>query len=329
LREIAGIGIYDFFPRGDISMQVFSARTIPLFALWLLMISSSVAVVSAQSDPAIEKRIVDYLREHHVKPKQPVAVSNLLNNVFTGEEERNEINRLFNVFFKIPLFVVQHKVATDRIPTLADISRQFNLHVPGEADVLLSVMELDPRIPRFMTRDPDSGEILSVDIEAVRNDRRFSQAIERTLAGWSGRTAPEFTLDLFSGDKISSKDLSGKNYLIYFWYSGCPPCMKLSPYLSKMQEKYADSNFLVLAVNTDRQLELDTTDETRVAYIEANALQLEFAHSNREMLEAYGNISVYPSFFLVDSEGVIRNHYVGYQTPEVLESGIEKILGIE
>lgn len=310
-------------------MRVFTARTIPLFALWLLMISWSVSVVSAQSDAAVEKRIVDYLREHNVKPKQPVEVSNLLNNVFTGEGERKEINRLFNVFFKIPLFVVQNKVATGRIPTLADISRQFNLHVPGEADVLLSVMELDPRIPKFMTRDPDSGEILSVDVETVKRDPRFSQAIERTLAGWSGRAAPEFTLDLFSGDKISSKDLSGKNYLIYFWFSGCPPCMKLAPYLSKLQEKYSDNNFLVLAVNADRLLGLDTTDEERAAYIKENALGLEFAYLNREMQEAYGNFSVYPTFFLVDSKGVIRNHYMGYQTPEVLTSGIEQVLGIE
>jgi thiol-disulfide isomerase/thioredoxin len=329
LGQIAETGIYDFFSRGDISMRVFTARAIPLFALWLLIISSMGSVASAQSNSAVEKRIVDYLREHHVKPKQPVVVSNLLNNVFTGEEERKEINRLFNVFFKIPLFVVQHKVATDRIPTLEDISRQFNLSVAGEADVLLSVMELDPRIPKFMTRDRDGGEILSVDIEAVKSDPRFSQAIERTLAGWSGRAAPEFTLDLFSGDNISLKDLSGKNYLIYFWFSGCPPCMKLAPYLSKLQEKYTDSNFLVLAVNADRLLGLNTTDKERAAYIEENALRLEFAHSNREMQEAYGNISVYPTFFLVDSKSVIRKHYIGYQAPEVLASGIEQILGIE
>jgi thiol-disulfide isomerase/thioredoxin len=329
LRQIAETGIYDFFSRGDISMRVFTARTIPLFALWLLMISSSVSGVSAQSNPVVEKRIIDYLREHHVKTKQPVVVSNLLNNVFTGKEEREEINRLFNIFFKIPLFVVQHKVATDRIPTLANISCQFNLSIAGEADVLLSVMELDPRIPKFMTRDPDSGEILSVNVEAVKSDPRFSQVIERTLAGWSGRTAPEFTLDLFSDGKIGSKDLSGKNYLIYFWYSGCPPCMKTSPLLSKLQEEHVDDNFLVLSVNADRLLGLNTTDEERAAYIKENALGFEFAHLNSEMQEAYGNISVYPTFFLVDSKGIIRNHYIGYQTSEVLASGIEQILGIE
>ena len=44
------------------------------------------------------------------------------------------------------------------------------------------------------------------------------------------------------------------------------------------------------------------------------------------MREEYGGISVYPTLFLVDSRGVIRNHYIGYQPPDVLESAIEEIL---
>jgi len=310
-------------------MRASIVRNISRILLWILMIPFAASMLHAQSDPAVEKRVVDYLRDHHVETKQPIVVSELFNNVFTAEEERKEVNRLFNIFFKIPIFVVQHKVATDRIPTLADISRQFNLRVPGEADVLLSIMELDPRVPNFLTRNSGSGEILTVDIEAVKNDRRFSQVIERTLAGWSGQTVPDFVLDLYNGQKISSRDLLGKNYLIYFWFSGCPPCMKMSPSLSKLQETYADRNFLVLAVNADRLLELDTTDEERTAYIQKNGFQFEFAHLNQEMQERYGNVSVYPTLFLVDAEGVIREHFIGDQAPSIFASAIEQILETE
>ena len=306
-------------------MQRLAMRNIFPIVFGVLLFLSAAVELPAQSDPGVEKIIVDYLKQH-VEPGKPVIVSELVNNVFTGEEERRELNRLFNIFFKIPIFVVQHKVATDRIPTLDDISRQFNLRVAGEADVLLTIMESDPRIPRFLTRDPDSGEILSVDIEAIKNDRRFSQAIERTLAGWSGKTVPDFTLDLFDGGKISSGDLLGKNYLIYFWFSGCPPCMKLSPSLSKLQEEHTVEDFQVLAVNADRVLELDTTDQERADYIRRQALGFTFAHMNAEMREKFGNISVYPTLFLVDSRGVVRKHYIGYQGPEVLASDIEQIL---
>ncbi len=307
-------------------MRRFQARRTPVIVFGALIALSVPAVLAAQSDSTVEKRIVDYLKAH-VEPGKPVVVTELVNNVFTSEEERKELERLFNIFFKIPVFIVQHKVATDRVPTLDDISRQFNLRVAGEADLLLTIMESDPRIPKFLTRDPSGGEILSVDIESVKKDRRFSQAVERTLAGWSGKAAPDFSLDLFEGGKIGPGDLLGKSYLIYFWFSGCPPCLKLSPALSKLQDTHAAEDFQVLAVNADRLLELDTTDRERADYIRRQALGLKFAHLNKEMQENYGNIGVYPTLFLVDSRGVIRKHYIGYQEPEVLASDVEQILG--
>ena len=53
-----------------------------------------------------EATVVQYLQTN-VKPCEPVVVSKLFNEVFTGEPERKVLNRLFNTFFKIPLFVAQ------------------------------------------------------------------------------------------------------------------------------------------------------------------------------------------------------------------------------
>jgi thiol-disulfide isomerase/thioredoxin len=292
---------------------------------FLLACLRGATVLPVQSDPAAERRVVDYLIRH-VEPGKPLIVSELYNSVFTGAEERKVLDRLFNVFFKIPIFVVQYKAATGQIPTLADIGRQFNLQMPGEVQVLLLIMENDPRVPKFITRDPKSGEIVSVDMEAVKRDKRFNQAIERTLTGWSGKQAPAFTVDLLEGGKMSSAELIGRNYLIYFWFSGCPPCVKISSQLVAMHAKYAKSNFTILAVNADRLLELDTTDSERAAYVKKLGFRFPVAHLNKEMQEAYGNIGVYPTFFLIDSQGVIREQYIGYQPPEVLQKSIEHLL---
>ena len=43
---------------------------------------------------------------------------------------------------------------------------------------------------------------------------------------------------------------------------------------------------------------------------------------NQDIMQAYGNISVYPTLFLVDSDGVIRKHYVNYQTYDVLAGDV-------
>ena len=203
-------------------MRFSTPRNLFLASLIMMMPLFSGSALTVQSDLAIEKRIVDYLKKS-VTPGKPLVVSELYNNVFTTPEERKALDRLFNVFFKIPVFVAQYKAGTNRIPTIADIARQFNLQIPGEVPLLLTIMESDPRIPRFITRDARTGEITNVDIEAVKRDKRFNQAIERTMGGWAGKSAPAFTLDLLDGKPLSSAELAGRNYLIYFWFSGCPP----------------------------------------------------------------------------------------------------------
>jgi thiol-disulfide isomerase/thioredoxin len=283
------------------------------------------ALQQGKADLAIENRVVQYLKEH-VRPGEPVVVSELYNNVFKTPEERQVLNRLFNTFFKLPLFVAQYKATTNQIPTLADISSQFNLRVAGEAAVLLSIIENDPRVPRFITRDPASGEITSVDIEAVRKDPRFGRVLERTLTGWAGRESPSFTMTLLDGRTLSSAQLNGKAYLLYFWFSGCPPCARIAPHLVQLQNKYGGANFTVVAANADRVLELEVTDAQRDAYIKKHGVNFPVGHLNRRMQEEFGYVSVYPTLFLVDRKGIIRKYYVNYQTLDVLQRDVAAVL---
>ncbi len=291
----------------------------------LVVCSMAAVVAQEKTDRAIEERIVQYLREH-VKPGERVIVSDLNNNVFKTPEERKVLDRMFNTFFKIPLFVAQYKAATSQIPSLADIARQFNLPVPGEVAVLLSIMESDPRIPNFITRDPSSGKITAVDVEAVKKDRRFGQLLERTLTGWVGKDAPPFSLDLFDGKTLASDELKGKNYLLYFWFSGCPPCVKISPHLAELQRQFGSRNFTVVAVNADRLLELETTDAQRAAYVKKAGWTFPIGHLNKKLQESYGSVNVYPTLFLVDSKGIIRKHYVNYQPLSVFADDIATLL---
>lgn len=279
-----------------------------------------------KTDLTVENRVVQYLREH-VKPGEPVVVSDLYNNVFKTPEERQVLTRLFNTFFKIPLFVAQYKATTNQIPTLADISSQFNLRVTGEAAVLLSIIENDPRVPRFITRDPASGEITSVDIKAISQDPKFGKVLERTLSGWVGRKSPSFTMTLLDGQALSSAQLNGKVYLLYFWFSGCPPCARIAPHLVQLQNKYWAANFTVVAANADRVLDLEVTDAQRDAYVKKHGFDFPVGHLNRQMQEEFGYVSVYPTLFLVDRMGIIRNYYVNYQTLDVLQRDVETVLG--
>ncbi len=302
------------------------ASRLRIFAFVIVLLSvCGTGVPQQKSDRAIETRIVQYLREH-VKPGQPVIVSDLNNNVFKTPEERKVLERMFNTFFKIPLFVAQYKATTNQIPTVADIARQFNLPVPGEVAVLLSIMDSDPRVPKFMTRNPVTGEITSVDVEAVKKDRRFGQYLERTLAGWVGKDAPPFTMDLFDGKPFVSDQLKGKTYLLYFWFSGCPPCARIAPHMTELQRRFGKRGFTVVAVNADRLLELETTDQQRAAYVKKEGWTFPAGYLNQKMQESYGSVNVYPTLFLVDAKGVIEKQYVNYQPLPVLADDVASIL---
>ena len=275
----------------------------------------------SQPPASPEARVVEYLRQN-VKPGDRVVVSDLLNNVFTASEERAALNRLFGTFFKIPLFAAQHQKSAGRPPTLAEISEQFQFQIPGEADVMLRIMESDPRMPKFLERDPKTGEITRVDVDAVMAHPRFGKLLERSIAGFEGREEPAFAIAGFDGSPISTATVKGKPHLLYFWFSGCPPCMRIAPLLVELHQAYAPKGFEVIGVNADRILEVPTSDTERAAYAAKNGIHFPLAHLTPEMQAAYGQVSVFPTLFFVDRKGTIVRQLVNFQTKAALEEAI-------
>lgn len=272
-----------------------------------------------------EAAIIEYLQAN-VKPGQPVVVSTLFNEVFTGAPERKALNRLFNTFFKIPLFVVQVQEATGKPPSLGQISEQFAFTVPGTADVILRIMESDPRMPRFLERDPKTGEILKVDVDAITRHPRFGKVLERTIAGWEGNPAPGFAVKTYGGDDLTLASMAGKPFLLYFWFTNCPPCLTTSPLLVELDKVYGPKGFTIIGLNADRLLELDYTDQTRADYAARLGIEFSLAHATAEVQSAYGGVSVFPTLFFVDKAGIVVKHFVNGQTRAVIEDAIHLAL---
>src|SRR5215831_14147554 len=136
------------------------------------LIGAALIALLFQSADA-ETKIIEYLKAN-VQPGKPVIVSDM-NRMFTAPDEQKVLNRLFNTFFKIPMFIVQYNTSTRKIPKLQELAEQFNFKVPGEADVMLRIMESDPRIPKFLTRDAKTGEITAVDVDKISSNPQFGR----------------------------------------------------------------------------------------------------------------------------------------------------------
>ena len=292
------------------------------------------AATTAQTEKSVtpgtelqaETRVVDYIRDH-LQPGQPLLITELYNKVFTEPADRQALDKLYRAFFRTPLFVAQYQQKFGHPPTLNTIAEQFDLHAPGAADVLLRVMESDPRVPKFLTRDPKSGEIASVNVPLVRSDPRFGQALEHQLTGWEGKPAPPFDLPGVNGANVDSASLAGKVVLLYVWFTGCPPCMKESPVLLGLDHEFRGKELVIVGANADRILGLSYTDGARQRYLTEHQISFPVGHWTGEANTAYGGVAIFPTLFLIDAKGVIRNQWVGFASAEQLREAVERVLG--
>lgn len=270
-----------------------------------------------------QAKILNYIRDH-MKAGQPVRVTELYNTVFTSPEDHAALNKLYKDFFRIPMFVVQYQQQYSNPPSLKTIAEQFALKTPEEADTLLRVMETDPRVPKFITRNPKTGEITNVDVEMVRSDPRFAAGAAHELSGWEGKPAPAFDLPAAEGKNLSSEGLNGKVALLYVWFTGCPPCMKEAPALAEIQREFAAKGFEVVGANADDLLGLGISQQARQSYAEKEGITFPIVHWTKESNRAYGGISIYPTLFLIDRRGKIAGHWVGYTSPAMLREAVTK-----
>jgi len=325
--------LVSFSLRGGTKLSAGADRLVRAGLGLALTISLSTAAASAQSEKAgtpsqvqAETRVVDYIRDH-LQPGQPLLITELYNKVFTEAADRQALDKLYRAFFRVPLFVVQYQEKFGHPPTLDTIAGQFDLHAPGAADVLLRVMESDPRVPKFLTRDPKSGEITSVNVVLVRSDPRFGQALEHQLTGWEGKHAPPFNLPGVNGANVDSASLGGKVVLLYVWFTGCPPCMKESPVLVGLDHEFKGKGLAIVGANADRILGLGYTDAVRQRYLTEHQIVFPVGHWNAEANAAYGGVAIFPTLFLIDSKGMIRNQWVGFVSAEQLRQAVEKVVG--
>jgi thiol-disulfide isomerase/thioredoxin len=125
---------------------------------------------------------------------------------------------------------------------------------------------------------------------------------------------------------VGSSDLAGRPYLLYFWFTNCPPCVRTSPLVAELHRSYAAKGFRIVGLNADRLLELPYGDDVRRAYAKEAGLEFTLAHLTPEVQEAYGSVSVFPTLFFVDAKGTIVKHFVNQQDKPALEDALRLAL---
>ena len=253
-----------------------------------------------------------------------VSFSELQNDPHFSNQEKEFIGKLFEVLFRIPAFVESELERTGQPPKRAQIGERFGVGVPS-IELLLTVMEIDRRVPRMFDRDR-AGEITRVHRQGLAAFlQRHGNPVRVT--GWEGKPAPGFDLLTLEGKRLSSGSLRGSNALLYFWFTGCPPCSRISPILESLHQRYENDQLQVVGLNADRILELTVNDRERIEYLKKHGVSFPNVHLTPAAHEAFGNVNVFPTLFLLDSSGTVVRRLINYQSQETMDQVVSELVG--
>ena len=138
-----------------------------------------------------------------------------------------------------------------------------------------------------------------------------------------GKVAPDFTLQLFSGESLQLSSLRGKGIVVNFWASWCVPCRTE---MSALNTIYASTNrneIEFVGVNFWSMTESETAARKFVA---------EFSVEYPTGQDRSGNISLdygvtgIPATFFIDDKGRVLKRWVGALDLDQLESLTSEII---
>ena len=128
-------------------------------------------------------------------------------------------------------------------------------------------------------------------------------------AWWSLRTTPAPVVEGtdLTGSAVATAGLKGKPYLINFWATSCVTCVKEMPDIVALHEEFSGQGFRTIAV----AMSYDRTDYLQ-KFVEDRALPFTVVHDlTGAWAQAFGDVSVTPTTFVVDAKGQIVKRYVG------------------
>ena len=144
---------------------------------------------------------------------------------------------------------------------------------------------------------------------------------ETTLIN-AGDVAPDFTVEMLDGSKVTLSALQGKPTLLIFWATWCPPCrLELSKLQEHIIDRYGDK-INVLPISRGEERAKVEEYISKMGYTFAVGLD-----GDQNIYRKYATNYI-PRCFVIDAKGKVLYSGVGYDEAiaKEVEQNIEKAL---
>ena len=120
---------------------------------------------------------------------------------------------------------------------------------------------------------------------------------------------PDTFLKDLNGKKVSVHEyLDGGPVLISFWFLACEPCKKEMKFLDEYHQKYSDSGFKVLSINTDNSRTINRVKP----FVKSKKYSFPILNDPKSLFFRKLGGKVCPYTVLVDHKGNIVKKHSGY-----------------
>ena len=141
-----------------------------------------------------------------------------------------------------------------------------------------------------------------------------------------GSEAPDFTVYDLEGNPHKLSDFRGKPVLLNFWASWCGPCQMEMPDFQKYYESHGDKVNFVIVNLTDGQQE---TVESASEFIAEKGYTFPvYYDTDIDAAMKYG-VSAVPVSYFIDAEGYFVAWAQGALSADMLQQGMDLLLGVE
>ncbi len=121
------------------------------------------------------------------------------------------------------------------------------------------------------------------------------------------RIAPAVTFKTLSGENLALADLQGKPVIVTFWATDCPGCIEEIPHLIQLHQTYSQRGLTIIAV----AMHYDPPNHV-LEMVKSQKLPYSVTlDPSGELAQAFGNVQLTPTTFLIDPKGHIVMQKVG------------------
>lgn len=137
----------------------------------------------------------------------------------------------------------------------------------------------------------------------------------------NGSLANDFELEDVTGTKVRLSDLRGKVVVINFWATWCVPCVQEMPMFDTYASQYPQ--FTMLGIDPEE------SPEKVKPFVEKMGMGYQILlDRNGKVMQNY-KVSMLPTTFFIDEEGMIRFRHYGSMAQEQLEYYLRTMGSIE